>query len=121
MRSSFLRAGIPFGCLGAALLGVAMTLVIFIGSVMGDCDPGPGCHDHDGFIIARSLLLAAPVVLLVGFAITALAASADALLRDHMDGRARRALLSIVTVIAACLSFDPAFGLFSWLARSAGS
>lgn len=114
------HAGLPFGCLGAALLGFAMAFVILVGTIMGDCDPGPGCHDQDGFLIARSLLLAAPIVFVAGAAVTMLAAVAHCWLSARLDRAIVKGILSIGTVIVICLGFKGAFALFMGLRHAAG-
>lgn len=117
--SNRIRAAAPFGCLFAALLGVAMAFVIFVGSVMGDCSPGPGCHDHDGSRIVHSLFVALPIILSCAVVVGLVAS----VLRFALEGRVRpvllNALLVSLTIAALWFAFRPAFDLFFWLDGSA--
>lgn len=115
--SSSLRSGGAFGCLFSLLLGLAMGFVIFIGSVMGDCEPGPGCHDNDDAVIAGGLLQAAPIVLGFGLGAWLVLSGLHALLRGRMSPLALNGLLSILTVALAWLCFEPAFELFFLMDR----
>jgi hypothetical protein len=109
-----LRAAGPFGCLFAILLGIAMASVIFVGSVMGDCTPGPGCHDHDGSRIFQSLFIALPIIF-GGAAIVWLVSFAlRCALQSRVPPIVLNALLAVFTIAAVWFAFHPAFDLFFW-------
>lgn len=113
--SNTIKQGAKFGLVYACLLGLAMSFVIFVGSIMGDCDPGPGCHDNDAAVIGRGILSALPIII---FASTAVCAGAG-VARDYLAGRIGAKstdwLLAGVTVGAAWGSFDLAMRLFMWV------
>jgi hypothetical protein len=118
--SSFLKihkAGRPFGCLFAALLGFPLIGVFFLGTVMGDCYPDKGCHDHDGtrliFGLILTLLITSGGALIVGLL--------SSFIRRRLSGRAGSITITanviLVALIAAVawLCFLPAVELLLWL------
>lgn len=109
-----LRAGLPFGCLFAALLGAAMGFVTFVGSIMGDCAPGPGCHDDDGARIGHGLLLAMPIIVGGALVIWIVASLLLVLLKDKVPPVVLNAVLAAFIVAIVWLAFRPAFDLFLW-------
>ena len=111
---SSVRGGRRFGCLFAVLLSGAMGFVIFVGSVMGDCSPGPGCHDDDGAVIGGGLLQAVPIILAFGAAAWLILSVAHALLQERLSPTALNILLTLVTLALVWISFDPAFELYFW-------
>ena len=82
---------------------------------MGDCDPGPGCHDNDTAVIGRGMLFAFPIIALASMAVCVSAGIA----RHYLDGRiganSTTWLLTIITVAAAWSTFDLAMLLHVWL------
>ena len=107
-----LKATRAYGCLFATLLGLAMSFVIFVGNVMGDCEPGSGCHDNDGVQIMQDLAVALPIAALLGIGMWLLAAALRAVLRPMMHERAVGVLLVGLTLMLIWLSFEPAFETF---------
>ncbi|MET0240521.1 MAG: hypothetical protein ABW184_11560 [Sphingobium sp.] len=97
-----------------ALLWIAMAFVIAIGSIMGDCDPGPGCHDDDGARIGRALLMMTPVALGFGALCWSVLAGLHAMLATRISFSGW--LLAITAADLAWVSLDPAFWLFLRLA-----
>ena len=106
-----LNATRPFGCLSAALLGLGMSFVAFVGSVMGDCDPGPGCHDNDGAVIGYRLLITALIVLSIGAAFWFLSAVMRMLLQQRIGRVATNLFLTVVTLLIVWFGFAPAMEL----------
>ncbi|ATI80639.1 hypothetical protein A6768_11985 [Sphingobium yanoikuyae] len=117
VASGLIRRGAKFGLLYAALLGLAMSVVIFVGSVIGDCEPGPGCHDNDAAIIGLGILSAVPVVAIFSLLLCASAGSVRHFLDARMGARATTWLLSGLTAAAAWASFDLAMTLHIWLEK----
>jgi hypothetical protein len=106
-----------YGCLFAALLGGAMSFVIFLGNVMGDCTPGPGCHDHDGVHILKDLAVALPIAALLGAGMWLLASVIRRALRPLIGDLLISVLLLVLTIALARLAFDPAMQtFFRWTA-----
>lgn len=115
MNASILRRGMKFGALYAVLLGLAMSFVIFVGSTIGDCDSGPGCHDNDAAVIGLGILSAVPIIALFSMLLCVGAGSACRFLDDRIGSRAAKWLLAGLTVAAAWASFDLAMTLHIWL------
>lgn len=115
MNASILRRGMKFGMLYAILLGLAMSFVVFVGSTIGDCDPGPGCHDNDAAVIGLGILSAVPIIALFSMLLCVGAGSARRFLDDQIGPRAANWLLAGLTVAAAWASFDLAMTLHIWL------
>ena len=112
-----LRAARAYGCLFATMLGAGMSFVVFLGNVMGDCEPGPGCHDHDGVHIARDLAVALPIAAVLGAGMWLLAAAVRAALQPVIGERAVILLLVALTLALVWFSFNPAFeAFFRWTA-----
>ncbi len=107
-----LKAARAYGCLFATLLGLAMSFVVFLGNVMGDCEPGLGCHDNDGVHIMQDLAVVLPIAALLGIGMWLLAATLRAILCPMMHEVAVRVLLAGLTVALVWVSFDPAFETF---------
>lgn len=107
-----LRAARPYGCGLATLLALSMSFVIFLGNIMGDCEPGPGCHDNDGIHIMQDLAVALPIAVFLGIAMWFVAALLHAVLRPLIDTRLVHILLIGLTLALAWLAFDPAFETF---------
>ena len=107
-----LKATRTYGCLFATLLGLAMSFVVFLGNVMGDCEPGPGCHDNDDVQIMQDLAVVLPIAALLGTGMWLLAAVLRAVLRPMMHDVAVRVLLAALTLALVWVSFDPAFEAF---------
>lgn len=111
MSAGIFRRGMKFGALYAALLGLAMSFVIFVGSTIGDCDPGPGCHDNDAAVIGLGILTAVPIVAIFSMFLCLGAGSARRFLDDRIGLRATTWLLVGLTFAAAWASFDLAMML----------
>lgn len=92
-----------------------MGFVIFVGGVMGDCTPGPGCHDHDGALIIGHLLFALPIIAGGTTAVWFVSSLLHTLLKGLLPPVALNALLVAFTLAVVCFSFQPAFELFFWL------
>lgn len=107
-----LKATRAYGCLFAALMALGMSFVIFVGNVMGDCEPGPGCHDKDGVHILQDLALALPIATLLGIGMWLLAAALRAILRPMILEPAVGVLLVGLTLVLVWVCFDPAFETF---------
>lgn len=101
-----------FGCLFAALLGGAMSFVIFLGNVMGDCEPGPGCHDNDGLHIFTDLAIALPIAAVLGAGVWLLASVVRMALRPLIDDRLASLILLVLTLALAWFAFDPTMETF---------
>src|SRR5947209_7810863 len=113
MRASpHLRRTARYGFLFAALLGLGMGFVIVVGSSMGDCPPGPGCHDHDGARIGSSLLRAAPIVLVFAAGASLLLSAVHGFLSERLSPAALNLLMAVLTLALVSMSFGPAFELF---------
>lgn len=107
-----LKGARAYGCLFAVLLSLAMSFVVLLGIIMGDCDPGPGCHDNDGFHIMQALAVVLPIAAILGIGMWLLAASVRALVRPMMHEAAVRVLLVGLTITLVWVSFGPAFEAF---------
>jgi hypothetical protein len=105
------KATRPFGCLLAGLLGLGMGFVVMLGSVMGDCEPGPGCHDHDGTEILYGLFLTAVIVSGFGLAGWLVSALARMRLRPVISAPVTNAILTALIVLFAWACFEPAMEL----------
>ena len=111
------RGSRGYGCLFVALLGGAMSLVIFLGNIMGDCTPGPGCHDHDGVHILKDLAVALPIAAVLGAGVWLLASVVRTALRPIIGDRLVGLLLFALTLALAWFAFDPAMEtFFRWTA-----
>jgi hypothetical protein len=97
-----------YGCLFAVLLGGAMSFVIFLGNIMGDCTPGPGCHDHDVVHILKDLAIALPIIAVLGAGVWLLASVIRTALRPAIGDRLVSLLLLGLTLALAWFAFDPA-------------
>lgn len=106
-----LNATRPFGCLLAVLLGLGMSSVVFVGSVMGDCDPGPGCHDNDGAVIGYGLLVTGLIALAMGAAGWFFSTLLRMLFHKKLGGVALNLLLAILTLLMVWFGFSPAMEL----------
>jgi hypothetical protein len=113
--SDLIRRGMKFGVLYAVLLGLAMSLVIFVGSIIGDCDPGPGCHDNDTAAIGLGILKAMPIVAIFSILLCVGAGAVRRILDVRIGLRATTWLLAGLTVAAAWASFDLSMTLHIWL------
>lgn len=111
LRQAF-RGTRAYGCLFAILLGAAMSFVIFLGNIMGDCPPGPGCHDHDGLHIVQDLAVALPMAALMGAGVWLLASAIRAVLQPVLGKRLVILLLVALTLALAWFGFQPAMELF---------
>lgn len=112
-----LKAARGYGCLFATLLGAGMSFVIFVGNVMGDCEPGPGCHDHDGVHIMKDLAVALPIAAVLGAGMWLLAAAVRAAFQPIIGERAVILLLVALTLALVWFGFNPAFeAFFRWTA-----
>ncbi|MGF7169226.1 hypothetical protein FHS91_000885 [Sphingobium xanthum] len=109
----------PFGCLFTVLLGLGMAFTIFVGSVMGDCEPGPGCHDRDGLLIFKGWFLALPIVISFGAVCWLVFASIRTFLADFLGVWATNILFSMTAVALAWFGLDAAFGIFFWFSAPA--
>ena len=107
-----LQGARAYGCGLAVLLGGAMFLVIFLGTAMGDCTPGPGCHDHDGLHILKSLAVALPIAAVCGIGMWAAAAVMRTALRPLLGELPVALILTGLTLGAAWFGISPAFELF---------
>ena len=95
-----------------------MVFVIFVGSVMGDCTPGPGCHDHDGAWILHSLLLALPIVASGAILVWLVSSMLRHLLNGRVHPLALNGALTAATHATVWFAFSPAFELFFWFIGS---
>jgi hypothetical protein len=107
-----LKATRGYGCLFATLLGAAMSFVIFLGNIMGDCSPGPGCHDDDGVHILKDLAVALPIAAVLGAAMWLLAAAVRAALQPIVGERLVILLLVALILALVWFAFDPAMEIF---------
>jgi hypothetical protein len=98
----------------AALLGV----VVFIGTSIGDCPPGPGCHDQDGSLILRGWMFSAIIASGFGVAVGLLALGLAKLVRRRTGDRGLVAVLVILTLVLIWWSVDPAFELLERMQAS---
>lgn len=106
-----------YGCLFAILLGGAMSFVIFLGNIMGDCTPGPGCHDHDGVHILKDLAVALPIAAVLGAGVWLIASVIRKALRPIIGDMLLSVLLVALTLALAWFAFDPAMEtFFRWTA-----
>lgn len=111
------RGNRAYGCLFAILLGGAMSFVIFLGNIMGDCTPGPGCHDHDGVHILKDLAVALPIAAVLGAGVWLLANIIRSALRPIIGDRLVSLLLFALTLALAWFAFNPAMEtFFRWTA-----
>ena len=101
-----------YGCLFTIAIGIPMAFVLLLGNIMGDCEPGPGCHDHDGLHILQDLLVALPIVTAFAVGAWLLVALTRSLLRLKLPGTSLIVFLVAVTLALAWFSFYPAFNLF---------
>lgn len=106
-----LRAVRPFGCLAAFLLATGIGFVVFIGTLMGDCNPGPGCHDHDGLHILIGFGGAVIIAALIGIAGWLVSGLLRMVLWPLVGTVATSVLLVAVTLLIVLLSFLPAVEL----------
>jgi len=113
--SDLIRRGMKFGVLYAVLLGLEMSFVIFVGSIIGDCDPGPGCHDNDTATIGLGILKAVPIIATFSMLLCVGAGSVRRILDDRIGLRTTTRLLAGLTVAAAWASFDLSLTLHVWL------
>jgi hypothetical protein len=94
-----------------------MSFVIFVGNVMGDCEPGPGCHDHDGIHIMQDLAVALPIAAVLGAGMWLVAAAVRAVFQPIIGERAAVLLLLALTLALVWFGFNPAFdAFFRWTA-----
>lgn len=110
-----IQRGAKFGLLYACLLGLAMTCVIFVGSVIGDCDPSPGCHDNDVAVTGLGILSAVPIITCAGMAVYVLAKFAHRWLEGRMSPHSTNWLLGGLAIMAVWATFDLAMMLHVWL------
>lgn len=110
-----------YGCLFAILLGGAMSFVIFLGNIMGDCTPGPGCHDRDALHIIEDLAVALPMAALMGAGVWLLASATRAVLQPVLGERVVILLLLALTLALAWFGFQPAMEAFFRWTFPAGS
>ena len=115
-----LKATRAYGCLFALLLGGALAVVVFLGNVMGDCSPGPDCHDNEGAHILADLSLALPIAAVLGVGVWLLTAALRAALRPFIAPRLLVVLLVALTLALVWFEFRPAFELFFRLADPGG-
>ena len=113
VRENF-KATRPFGCLFATVLGLSMGFVVFVGSVIGDCEPGAGCHDNDGLRILQGLLVALPIVCLLAAGAWLISTVLQAALGRILPQPVLSILLVAVTLALVWYCFDPAFEVFFW-------
>ena len=113
----FIRGGMKFGVLYAVLQGLAMSFVIFLGTVIGDCDPGPGCHDNDAVVIGLGILTAMPIIALFSMILYAGAGCARSFLTDRIGSGVTVWLLGKLTVVSVWVNFDLAMMLHMWLQK----
>ena len=81
---------------------------------MGDCNPGPGCHDRDGIHILQGLGVALPITCLFAAAVWFAAAMLRAILSRFLPQSVLNVILFSVTLAVIWFGFDPAFRLFFW-------
>jgi hypothetical protein len=112
-----LKATRAYGCLLASLLGGAMSFVVFLGNIMGDCLPGPGCHDNDGVHIMKDLAVALPIAAVLGVGMWLFAAVVRAALQPIFGERLVILVLVALTLALAWFGFNPAMEtFFQWTA-----
>lgn len=107
-----LKSTRAFGCLFATLLGLAMSFALFVGNIMGDCEPDPGCHDNDGVHILQDLAVALPIAVILGIGVWFVTAVLRAVLRQMMNERLLSMLLFVLTLALVWFGFGPAFRIF---------
>lgn len=104
--------GMPFGCLFAALLALAMGFVILLGTVLGDCAPGDPCHADDGLALLKDAAIVAPIALAGGVAIWLVSMAFIRLVQPRLPKRSINAVLGGFALLAAALAFAPALKLY---------
>jgi hypothetical protein len=107
-----LKATRSYGCLFATLLGGSMSFVVLLGNVMGDCSPGPGCHDNDGVHIMKDLAVALPIAAVLGAGVWLLAAAIRASLQPIIGERLVILLLVALTLALVWFGSNPAMETF---------
>lgn len=89
-----------------------MASVIFVGTIMGDCEPGPGCHDNDGAILAGPLLVLLLIVIVATGAVWLLCSILQRTLRDLVSPIAMNLFLTVLTLGLLWFGFDPLLKIF---------
>ena len=112
-----LRATQLFGCWYAVLLGLGIAFIDFVGTVMGDCEPGPGCHDHDAALIGVGLLKAALIAAVFGAVVWLLVAIIRLMIGSRLNAIVANCLLGALVLALLWASFSPAMDL--WFALGA--
>jgi hypothetical protein len=106
-----LRAARPVGCLPATLVALGMGFVVFLGDTMGDCSPGPGCHDHDGLNILNDFAWTLAIAVSIGAASWLLSGTVRMIVRPLIGAVATIVVLVAISLLIAWLGFDPAMEL----------
>ena len=106
-----LKAARPLGCLPAFLLALGMGSIVFLGNTMGDCEPGPGCHDHDGLHILYGFAWTLAIVAPVGAACWLLSGSLRMVARPLIGAVATVVVMMALILLIVWFSFDPALEL----------
>ncbi len=82
--------------------------VVFVGSIMGDCEPGPGCHDHDGLHILNGFAWTVAIAASVGVASWLVSGVLRMAVRPLIGSVSTTVVLISLTLVIVWFSFSPA-------------
>ena len=103
-----LREARYFAILYSVILALGLTAILVVGTSLGDCDPGPGCHDNDDAIIGSGLVLVLAITLAFGSAIWFLFSTVHRAAIRHLRPLLVDGLLYLLVILALLISFWPA-------------
>ena len=100
-----------FGCIPAALLAAGMGFIVLLGTTMGDCDPGPGCHDRDGLHILYAWSIVTVIASVFGVGSWLLFALLKMVMRSRLGAGTTNVILAAGVVLIVWFGFTPAMQL----------
>ena len=100
-----------FGCIPAALLAASMGFIVFLGTTMGDCEPGPGCHDRDGLHIMYGWSIVTVIASVVGVGSWLLFAVLRMAMRSWLGAGVTNVILAAGAILIVWFGFTPAMQL----------